>query len=153
MNPVFRKVRHIWPCICPQSVTVDTRQYKGMPTHTIGKWKYLLPKEAPKKKKDKQQMKQVVMATQTAYGTLNVKVSGFDMTLVEHYAQYIHRLCDRLSVSVTESYALPTKTTEVSLMQDQGTKMFVDAVLKTHKRVVQVHLSNPLPSLHLSLSP
>ncbi|KAJ0006652.1 hypothetical protein NQD34_013925, partial [Periophthalmus magnuspinnatus] len=158
MNPVFRKLPSVLThalvldkaassCralprtqhgVWGGSVTVDTRQYKGMPTHTIGKWKYLLPKEAPKKKNDKQQMKQVVMATQTAYGTLNVKVSGFDMTLVEHYAQYIHRLCDRLSVSVTESYALPTKTTEVSLMQDQGTKMFVGFRLKALKQVVQV---------------
>lgn len=39
------------------------------------------------------------------------------------------------------SYALPTKTTEVMLVQEQGTKMYVDAVLKTHERVVQVKLS------------
>ncbi|TNN49884.1 39S ribosomal protein L48, mitochondrial [Liparis tanakae] len=34
-------------------------------------------------------------------------------------------------------YALPTKSTEVMLMPEQGTKMFVDAVLKTHWRVIQ----------------
>lgn len=39
------------------------------------------------------------------------------------------------------SYALPTKSTEIMLMQDQGTKMYVDAVLKTHERVVQVKLT------------
>ncbi|KAJ0055453.1 hypothetical protein NL108_003815, partial [Boleophthalmus pectinirostris] len=100
-----------------------------------------------KKKKDKQQMKQIIAATQTAYGTLNVKVSGYDMTLVEHYSQYIHNLCNRLGISVAESYALPTKTTEVLLMQDQGTKMHVDAVLKTHERIVQVS------SLNTSLCP
>lgn len=43
------------------------------------------------------------------------------------------------------SYILPTKTTEVMLMQEQGTKMFVDAVLKTHERVVQVRMFE-LPS-------
>lgn len=36
------------------------------------------------------------------------------------------------------SYALPTKCTEVMLMQEQGTKMYTDAILKTHQRVVQV---------------
>lgn len=36
------------------------------------------------------------------------------------------------------SYALPTKSTEVMLMQEQGTKMYVDSILKTHERVVQV---------------
>ncbi|XP_075948348.1 large ribosomal subunit protein mL48-like [Anarhichas minor] len=64
------------------------------------------------------------------------------MTLVEHYSQYIHNLCNRLGIKVAESYALPTKTTEVMLMQEQGTKMFVDAVLKTHSRVVQLSSLN-----------
>ncbi|MED6284672.1 hypothetical protein CHARACLAT_021378 [Characodon lateralis] len=92
-------------------------------------------------------MKQMVSATDTAYGTLNVKVSGYDMTVVEHYSQYIHNLCNRLGIQVAESYALPTKSTEVMLMQEQGNKMYVDAVLKTHERVVQ------LSSLNTSLCP
>ncbi|XP_042564309.1 39S ribosomal protein L48, mitochondrial-like [Clupea harengus] len=83
-------------------------------------------------------MKQIKAATDTEYGVLNVSVSGYDMTLVEHYAQYIHNLCNRLHISVDESYALPTKTTEVMVMQDKSTKMYVDAVLKTYERVVQI---------------
>lgn len=47
-------------------------------------------------------MKPIVAATDTAYGTLNVKVSGYDMTVVEHYSQYIHNLCNRLSIKVAE---------------------------------------------------
>uniref|UniRef100_A0A669BQC5 Uncharacterized protein n=1 Tax=Oreochromis niloticus TaxID=8128 RepID=A0A669BQC5_ORENI len=43
-------------------------------------------------------------------------------------------LCSRLKIY----YALPTKSTEVMLMQEQGTKTYVDAVLKTHHRVIQV---------------
>ncbi|MEQ2208687.1 hypothetical protein XENOCAPTIV_011689 [Xenoophorus captivus] len=129
------------------TASVGDREYRGMPTHGIGRWKYLLPRQAPKKKKDKTQMKQMVSATDTAYGTLNVKVSGYDMTVVEHYSQYIHNLCNRLGIQVAESYALPTKSTEVMLMQEQGNKMYVDAVLKTHQRVVQ------LSSLNTSLCP
>ncbi|KAM9539974.1 large ribosomal subunit protein mL48 isoform 3-T3 [Salvelinus alpinus] len=34
-------------------------------------------------------------------------------------------------------YALPTKSTEVMVMPEQGTKMYVDAILKTHERIVQ----------------
>lgn len=83
-------------------------------------------------------MQKIYAVTSKAYGTLNVKVSGYDMTLVEHYSQYIHNLCNRLGIKVTESYALPTKSMEVMLMQEQGTKMYVDAVLKTHERVVQL---------------
>ncbi|CAF97005.1 unnamed protein product, partial [Tetraodon nigroviridis] len=91
--------------------------------------------------------KTILAATETAYGTLNVMVSGYDMTLVEHYSQYIHNLCNRLGIKVAESYALPTKSTEVMLMQEQGTKMYVDAILKTHERVVQ------LSSLDAALCP
>ncbi|XP_019210612.1 39S ribosomal protein L48, mitochondrial-like [Oreochromis niloticus] len=42
----------------------------------------------------------------------------------------------------TYSYALPTKSTEVMLMQEQGTKTYVDAVLKTHHRVIQLSTLN-----------
>ncbi|CAL1591149.1 unnamed protein product [Knipowitschia caucasica] len=160
MNPLFRKAQ----AVLSQSLVLDpaasicrvsplfqlpvwgvwqqSRSYRGMPTHGIGRWKHLLPREAPKKKKDKVQMKQIVTATPTSFGTLNLCVSGYDMTVVEHFSQYIHNLCNRLHVDVSESYALPTKTTEVFLMQDQGTKMLVDAVLKTHERVVQVSSLN-----------
>lgn len=47
-------------------------------------------------------MKQIVAATDTAYGSLNVNVSGYDMTVVEHYSQYIHNLCNRLGVKVAD---------------------------------------------------
>ncbi|KAL7846480.1 hypothetical protein SRHO_G00214600 [Serrasalmus rhombeus] len=122
----------------PLGFLLTDRQYKSMPTHGIGRYKYLLPKEQPKKKKEKVQMKQIKAATGTEYGVLNVSVSGYDLTLVEHYSQYIHNLCNRLDIKVDESYALPTKSTEVMVMPDQGTKMYVDVVLKTHERVVQI---------------
>ncbi|XP_028261131.1 large ribosomal subunit protein mL48 isoform X2 [Parambassis ranga] len=134
------------PVWCTDSV--NERQYRSMPTHGIGRWKYLLPKRQSKEKKKKgRQMRPIVAATDTAYGTLNVMVSGYDMTLVEHYSQYIHNLCHRLGIKVSESYALPTKSTEVMLMQEVGTKMYVDAVLKTHERIVQ------LSSLNTTLCP
>ncbi|KAL7848351.1 hypothetical protein AOLI_G00230690 [Acnodon oligacanthus] len=121
----------------PSGFLLTDRQYRSMPTHGIGRYKYLLPKEQPKKKKEKVQMK-IKAATGTQYGVLNMSVSGYDMTLVEHYSQYIHNLCNRLNIKVDESYALPTKTTEVMVLPDQGTKMYMDVVLKTHERVVQI---------------
>ncbi|XP_066507506.1 39S ribosomal protein L48, mitochondrial [Hoplias malabaricus] len=122
----------------PLGLLLPDRQYRSMPTHGIGRYRYLLPKEQPKKKKEKIQMKQIKAATDTQYGVLNVAVSGYDMTLVEHYYQYIHNLCNHLEIKVDESYALPTKSTEVMVMPEQGTKMYVDMVLKTHERVVQI---------------
>ncbi|XP_051973146.1 39S ribosomal protein L48, mitochondrial [Xyrauchen texanus] len=122
----------------PLVVLLTNREYRSMPTHGVGKYRHLLSKSLPKKKKDKIQMKQIKAATDTKFGILNVCVSGYDMTLVEHYSQYIHNLCNHLEIKVDESYALPTKSTEVMVMQDQGTKMYVDGVLKTHERVVQI---------------
>lgn len=115
-----------------------------MPTHGIGRWKYLLGKKVQKKKKGRYQMKPIVAATDTEYGTLNVQVSGYDMTLVEHYIQHIHKLCNHLDIKVALCYALPTKTTEVMLMQEQGTKMYIDVVLKTHERIIQLRSLNTL---------
>uniref|UniRef100_A0AAY5L171 Small ribosomal subunit protein uS10 domain-containing protein n=1 Tax=Esox lucius TaxID=8010 RepID=A0AAY5L171_ESOLU len=158
MNPIFRKLQASFilhsraldqaALLLRASVSVqliqgpltfaNERQYRTMPTHGIGRYKHLIPKEAPKKKKERLQMKPIKMATDTEYGTLNVKVSGYDMILVEHYSQYIHNLCNRLGVKVAESYALPTKTMEVMVMAEQGTKMYIDAILKTHERIVQV---------------
>ncbi|XP_073686185.1 large ribosomal subunit protein mL48 isoform X2 [Garra rufa] len=122
----------------PLGVLLTNRQYRSMPTHGIGKHRHLLPKALPKKKKDRVQAKEIKAATATEFGVFNVCVSGYDMTLVEHYSQYIHNLCNHLDIKVDESFALPTKSTEVMVMQEQGTKMYVDAVLRTHERVVQI---------------
>ncbi|XP_048389334.1 39S ribosomal protein L48, mitochondrial isoform X2 [Stegostoma tigrinum] len=113
------------------------RHYRSMPTHGIGRYKYLLPKEVPRKKREKLQMKQLKPGTDTEYGVLNIQLTGYDMTLVEHYSQYIHRLCNRLKIKVEESYAMPTKSTEISVLQEQGTKMNVEGVIHCHERIVQ----------------
>ncbi|NWV00821.1 RM48 protein, partial [Upupa epops] len=114
------------------------RHYRSRPAHGIGRFKYLLPQEAPKRKKDRVQMKEINTGTEHEYGDVNIQVTSYDMALVEHFAQYVHRLCNRLSVRVNESYAMPTKTNEVLFLEDRGSKMQLDAVLTTHQRVVQV---------------
>ncbi|XP_027555582.1 39S ribosomal protein L48, mitochondrial isoform X4 [Neopelma chrysocephalum] len=114
------------------------RSYKARPTHGIGRYKYLLPAETPKKKKDRVQMKEINPGTEFEYGDVNIQMTSYDMCLVEHFAQYVHRLCNRLSIKVNESYAMPTKTNEVLFLEEKGSKMQLDAVLTTHQRVVQI---------------
>ncbi|XP_061524716.1 39S ribosomal protein L48, mitochondrial isoform X3 [Phycodurus eques] len=111
------------------------RQYRGSPTEGIGRWRHLLPREAPKKKKDKHQMQSIAAATDTAYGTLNVNVSGYDMTAVEHFAHY----------------SLPTVSAELMLTQESGTKMYVDSLLKTHRRVIQFSNLEKKPNSQVSV--
>ena len=54
------------------------------------------------------------------YGVSNIHLTAYDMALSETYAQYVHNLCNYLSIKVEESYAMPTKTMEVLWLQDQG---------------------------------
>ncbi|XP_050189465.1 39S ribosomal protein L48, mitochondrial [Myiozetetes cayanensis] len=114
------------------------RSYRSHPAHGIGRYKYLLPPETPKRKKDRVQMKEINPGTEFEYGDVNIQMTSYDMCLVEHFAQYVHRLCNRLSIKVNESYAMPTKTNEVLFLEEKGSKMQVDAVLTTHQRVVQI---------------
>ncbi|TKC39268.1 hypothetical protein EI555_000895 [Monodon monoceros] len=60
------------------------------------------------------------------------------MALAESHAQYVHSLCNHLSIKVEESYVRPTKTMEVLQLQNQGGKMLRDSVLTTHGQVVQI---------------
>uniref|UniRef100_A0A2K6E0Z7 Large ribosomal subunit protein mL48 n=1 Tax=Macaca nemestrina TaxID=9545 RepID=A0A2K6E0Z7_MACNE len=113
--------------------------YKTKPHH--GHWKntrHLIKSEEPKKKKGKVEVRVINLGTDYEYGVLNIHLTAYDMTLAESYAQYVHNLCNSLSIKVEESYAMPTKTMEVLHLQDQGSKMLLDSVLTTHERVVQI---------------
>lgn len=119
--------------------TVRTcRHYKTKPTHGIGRYRHLVKVLEPKKKKAKVELRAINVGTDYEYGVLNIHLTAYDMTLAESYAQYVHRLCNQLSVKVEESYAMPTKTMEVMRLPDQGNKMVLDSVLTTHERVVQI---------------
>uniref|UniRef100_A0A8D0HMB1 Large ribosomal subunit protein mL48 n=1 Tax=Sphenodon punctatus TaxID=8508 RepID=A0A8D0HMB1_SPHPU len=131
--PAYRKTPL---CATGSPLLSYSRHYRSQPTHLIGRYKYLLPQENPKKKQ--LQMKEINPGTDYEYSVLNIQMTGYDVKLVEQYAQYVHKLCNRFSVKVEESYAMPTKSTEISLSKEQGSKMSVQAVLTTHQRVVQV---------------
>nr|KAF6343186.1 mitochondrial ribosomal protein L48 [Pipistrellus kuhlii] len=91
----------------------------------------------PKKSKKTVELRAINLGTDYEYGVLNIHMTAYDMALAESYAQYVHNLCNHLSIKVEESYAMPTKTMEVLQLPEQGSKMFVDAVLTIHERVVQ----------------
>ncbi|XP_044306167.1 39S ribosomal protein L48, mitochondrial isoform X2 [Varanus komodoensis] len=125
-------------CSVGSSLLNCHRQYRSQPTHRIGRYGHLLPSKASKKRRASVHMKEIDPGTEHEYGSLSIVMTGYDMTLVEHYMKYIHKLCNRLSIIVQESYAMPTRTTEVMLTQEQGSKMKLDGVLTTHQRVVQI---------------
>ncbi|XP_054999907.1 39S ribosomal protein L48, mitochondrial isoform X1 [Sorex araneus] len=116
----------------------SSRQHRSKPTHGIGRYKHLVQAQEPKKKRAKVEVRPINMGTDYEYGVLNIHLTAYDMALAESYAQYVHNLCNHLAIKVEESYAMPTKTMEVLRLQDQGSKMFLDSVLTTHERVVQI---------------
>ncbi|XP_006156372.1 39S ribosomal protein L48, mitochondrial [Tupaia chinensis] len=118
-----------------------SRHYKTKPTHGIGRYRHLIKAE-PKKKRGKLEVRPINLGTDYEYGVLNIDLTAYNMTLAESYAQYVHNLCNHLSFKVEESYAMSTKTMEVMQLQDQGSKMFLDSILTTHERVVQISSLN-----------
>lgn len=115
-----------------------SRHYRSKPTHGIGRYKHLIQAQEPKKNKRTVELRAINLGTDYEYGVLNIHMTAYDMALAENYAQYVHNLCNHLSIKVEESYAMPTKTMEVLQLPEQGSKMFVDAVLTIHERVVQI---------------
>ncbi|XP_033916082.1 large ribosomal subunit protein mL48 [Melopsittacus undulatus] len=139
-------------CAAGDALLSCHRHYRSHPAHGIGRFKYLLPKEVPKKKKDRVQMKEINAGTDYEYGDINIQMTSYDMCLVEHFAQYVHKLCNRLSIRVNESYAMPTKTEEVLFLEGRGSKPQLDAVLTTHQRVIQIsHLSSTFAPILLEI--
>ncbi|XP_068845129.1 large ribosomal subunit protein mL48 isoform X2 [Capricornis sumatraensis] len=124
-------------CSAGGILLTTSRHYRSKPTHGIGRYKHLVKPEEPKKKKGKVEVRSINLGTDYEYGALNIHMIAYDMALTESYAQYVHNLCNHLSIKVEESYAMPTKTMEVLQLQDQGNKMLLDSVLTTHERVVQ----------------
>lgn len=51
-------------------------------------------------------MRPINLGTDYEYGVLNIHLTAYDMTLAESYAQYIHNLCNHLSIKVEERYVL-----------------------------------------------
>uniref|UniRef100_A0A2K5KAI0 Small ribosomal subunit protein uS10 domain-containing protein n=1 Tax=Colobus angolensis palliatus TaxID=336983 RepID=A0A2K5KAI0_COLAP len=104
-----------------------SRPYETKPTHAIGKYKHLIKAEEPKEK-GKVEARLIHLGTDDEYGILTIHLTAYDMTLAESCAQYVHNLCNSVSIKVEESYVMPAKTIEVLWLQDQGSKMFLDSI-------------------------
>uniref|UniRef100_A0A6G1RIF4 Mitochondrial ribosomal protein L48 n=1 Tax=Hypotaenidia okinawae TaxID=2861861 RepID=A0A6G1RIF4_9GRUI len=74
-------------CAAGDAFVSSHRHYKSRPTHGIGRFRHLLPKEGPKKKKEKVQMKEINVGTEHEYGDINIQMTSYDMCLVEHFAR------------------------------------------------------------------
>ncbi|KAL7983120.1 hypothetical protein Chor_010462 [Crotalus horridus] len=62
------------------------RHYRSQPTHGIGRYRHLLPPEEPKKRKNHVEMKEIDPGTEHQYGTLNIVLTGYDVSLIKQLA-------------------------------------------------------------------
>lgn len=89
-------------CFLLGGILWTSRHYKTKPTHGIGRYRHLVKVQEPKKKKAKVELRAINVGTDYEYGVLNIHLTAYDMSLAESYAQYVHRLCNRLSIKVEE---------------------------------------------------
>jgi len=152
------------PCDC-RSVVSQSRNYRGRATHNIGRTHGLLQEKKVQtsiskdnvRKSEKfiiEEFNELTANTlysqqlptetetplQTHYGIINFTVSGFDICLVENFAQFLHNTMAKLELDIIENYALPTHdvilkvaTTNTADLDKMDTKQ----VLKNYLRVVQ----------------
>lgn len=50
------------------------------------------------------ELRAINLGTDYEYGVLNIHMTSYDMALAESYAQYVHNLCNHLSIKVEERY-------------------------------------------------
>lgn len=50
------------------------------------------------------EVRSINLGTDYEYGVLNIHLTAYDMALTESYAQYVHNLCNHLSIKVEERY-------------------------------------------------
>ncbi|KPP73421.1 39S ribosomal protein L48, mitochondrial-like [Scleropages formosus] len=114
--------------------------------------KFSLKKVKSKRRKKFLKVKEISEGTETEYGVLNLTVSGYDMTLVSHYTQYAHHLCNHLKIPVSRSYGLPTRTTEILLMKEHSAKLVLKDLSATMcPLLIEVLLKNQPEGVDLSL--
>ncbi|XP_033097166.1 39S ribosomal protein L48, mitochondrial-like isoform X2 [Anneissia japonica] len=86
---------------------------------------------------------------------MNFAVVGYDCTVVEHYAQYVHNLANHMGIDVFDMYALPGKTTLIHTKRKQGISDNLkpkDFQLKEHERIIQVQdLSSTVAPLFIEV--
>jgi len=80
-------------------------------------------------------------ASETHYGVLNFIVSGYDMSLVENFAGFVHRTMIKYNQDIIEVYALPTHDVlvkDATSNTNDLEKMINKLTLQHYRRVVQI---------------
>jgi len=71
------------------------------------------------------------------YNMLNIKISSMDRNRLEHYDDFVNRMCRDLELNIEETYALPNKIIEIQ-HYDNNAMLYVDNTLIQHFRVLQL---------------
>ncbi|XP_015915882.1 large ribosomal subunit protein mL48 [Parasteatoda tepidariorum] len=72
------------------------------------------------------------------YDLLNIQIKGYDFTVLEHYAKYVHRIALHLDFNVTDAWATPHQAWKVTNTEPGSSKIVHDFLLNTYERNIQI---------------
>ncbi|KAK4321129.1 hypothetical protein Pmani_008074 [Petrolisthes manimaculis] len=72
------------------------------------------------------------------YPQLNVQVKGYDFTVVEHYAKWVHNTALNMGIDVEDSWATPCEKYRIQTFKPKSTNVEADYHLQEYDRTVQL---------------
>ncbi|KAK2177758.1 hypothetical protein NP493_581g00008 [Ridgeia piscesae] len=71
------------------------------------------------------------------YEELNIRLRGYDFTVLESFMKYVHNMADVLDISA-DAWPVPARTTTVRTFKPFSTKTLHEYNLSLYERVVQI---------------
>lgn len=72
------------------------------------------------------------------YDVINVKMTGYDFPILESYQRFVHRICEALSLDVSECWAHPPKKEHILRYKPNSAAVDSEFNLMTYERFVQI---------------
>jgi len=73
-----------------------------------------------------------------SYDCLNIRLRGYDYTVVEHFGGYVHSTSTLLGIDVAQAWATPAKTSKVTLLKPRTSLVLAEYDLAIYERTVQM---------------
>jgi large subunit ribosomal protein L48 len=72
------------------------------------------------------------------YDVLNISIKGYDFTTLDHYYEFIEKLCNVLKVNVIEAYPMPARSYKIKTYQPFSSNLDKEYSLKMYHRIVRI---------------
>ncbi|KAG5682091.1 hypothetical protein PVAND_011470 [Polypedilum vanderplanki] len=72
------------------------------------------------------------------YDVINVKMTGYDFTVLESYHKFVHKIAKSLDLEIEESWAHPPKKTKIIRYKPNSTNIEAEYSLTAYERYIQL---------------